>query len=198
MTTVKKASGTTLTLFVFIAAIIALTKSSTKWNSEFVYQMDLILSSEYRLGTVHSATLKISFWALLIASAIDAIYRDKKGLAVLSAFGIPIFFSGGVAVWALILNYTCIDLRWFWLSYYAMIHISTKLSFKKLSKAKGGGPDRIADFFKTPPSKYDRDVDILDRYVLFLSKFVLLALLLLQIIMIIVFCIQHQEIFAFF
>ncbi len=197
MTTVRKASGTTITLYIFIAAIIVLTKLSTRWDVEFIYRMNLILGSRPRIGAFHSLVLAVSFWTLLIASGVDTIYRDKKGFAVLGAFGIPIVLSGCVAIWALISMSAYVDLRWFWLFYYVMMLICTKLSFNKISKAKGGGPAKIKEFFKTPPSKCDANVNIIDRYVLFSSKAVLLGFWFLQIILIIVFCIQYREIFPF-
>lgn len=197
MTSVRKTSGATITLYFFFAAIIVLTILSGRWDSEFIYRMNLILGSRPRIGVVHSIVLAASFWLLLIASTIDTIFRDKKGFAVLGAFGIPIVASCCVAVWAMISMSTYVDLRWFWLFYYVMILICTKLSFNMISKAKGGGSNKIKDFFKTPPSKCDADVNIVDRYVLFSSKAVLLTFWFIQIILIIVFCVQYREIFPF-
>lgn len=197
MTTVRKTSGITLTLYIFIAVIIVLTKLSAGWNGVFFERMNLILGSRVRIGTIHSVVLAISFWLLLIASTVDTIYRDRKGFSILGAFGIPIIFSGCVAIWVLISMSAYVDLRWFWLFYYIMMLICTKLSYKKISKSKGGGPTRVKEFFKTPPSKYDADVKIVDRYVLFSVRAVSLAFWFLQIVLIIAFCVQYQEIFPF-
>ena len=197
MTSVRKTSGTTVTLFIFIVTIVVLTRLSNRWDSDFISQMNLILSSRPRIGAFHSIVLGVSFWLLLIASTFDAVFREKKGLDILSAFGIPIIFSGCIAIWGLVVISSYVDLRWFWLFYYVVMLICTKLSFNKISKAKGGGPTKINEFFKTPPSKCDTEVSIVDRYVLFSAKAVLLVLWFLQIIMIIAFCVQYREIFPF-
>lgn len=195
MTTVRKASEATLTLSIFVAGLIILEKMCDKWDAEFLYRMNWILSTRVRIGTIHSIVLTVSFWLLLITSAIVTIYHDRKGFAIFGAFGIPIVFSGCMAIWVLIPMFEYIDLRWFWLFYYVMMMICTKLSYNKIAKLKGGGPIRIKEFFKTPPSKYDVSISMLDRYVLFLCKSALLMLWFLQIILIVVFCIQYRTVF---
>lgn len=196
MTTVRKTAVTTMTLIVLAAGLAMLMRWCGTLSGEFFRKMNALLNSKSQIGSLHSILITISFWLLLIASGIEAVYREKNGVNILGAFGTPIVFSMCVAVWGLVATSTRVNTLWFWLFYYVGLFICSRISYGRLSNIKGAGPSKIKLLLKSPPSKNDGEVSIIDRFVLYAAKISMLIDGLLLLIAVIVFCVQYKKIFG--
>lgn len=196
MTTVRKMSETTVTLIILAVGLTILMRWYGTLSGEFFYKMEALLNSKAQIGGFHSFLISLSFWLLLVASGIETVYREKNGVYAMGPFGAPIIFSAGVAVWGLVATSTRVNILWFWLFYYVGLIVCIRISYSRLSKTKGAGPSKIKLLVKSPPSKNDGDVSIIDRSVLYVGKIVLLVDWFALLITAIVFCIQYKQIFG--
>ena len=196
MTTVRKTAKTTVTLIILAVGLALLMRWCGTLSGEFFYKMASLLNSKTLIGGFHSFLIRLSFWLLLIASGIEAVYREKNGVYALGSFGVPIIFSACVAVWGLIATSTRVNILWFWLFYYVGLILCVRISYSRLSNIKGAGPSKIKLLVKNPPSKNDGDVSIIDRCVLYGAKIVLLVDWFALLIAAIVFCLQYKQIFG--
>lgn len=156
--------------------------------------MKALLNSKAQIGGFHSLLIHVSFWVLLIASGIEAVYREKNGVYILGAFGVPIIFSTCVAVWGLVATSTRVNILWFCLFYYAGLIICVRILYNRLSNIEGAGPSKIKLLLKSPPSKNDGDISIIDRSFLYFTKIAMLVDWFALLIAAIVFCIQYKQI----
>lgn len=196
MTTVRKTAKTTVTLIILAIGLALLMRWCGTLSGEFLYKMESLLNSKTQIGGFHSFLIRLSFWLLLIASGIEAVYREKNGVYALGSFGVPIIFSMCVAVWGLVATSTRVNILWFWLFYYVGLFISARISYSRLSSIKGAGPSKIKLLMKSPPSKNDGDISIIDRSVLYVAKIAMLVDWFALLIAAIVFCIQYKQIFG--
>lgn len=196
MTTVRKTAKTTVTLTIVAVGLALLMRWCRTLQGEFFYKMETLLISKAQIGGFHGFLIPVSFWMLLIASGIEAIYREKNGIYVLGAFGTPIIFSLCVAVWGLVATSTSVNILWFWLFYYVGLVICVRISYSRLSNIKDAGPSKIKLLLKSPPSKNDGDISIIDRGVLYAAKIMMLADWFALMISTIGFCIQYKQIFG--
>lgn len=132
----------------------------------------------------------------MIASGIEAVYREKNGVYALGSFGVPIIFSLCVAVWGLVATSTRVNILWFWLFYYVGLILCARVSYGRLSNIKSVGPSKIKLLLKSPPSKNDGDISIIDRSVLYAAKIMVLVIWFAILIATIVYCIQYKQIFG--
>lgn len=196
MTTVRKMTKTTVTLIILAVGLTLIMRWCRTLPGEFFYKMEYLLRSKTQIGGFHSFLIPVSFWLLLIASGIEAIYCEKNGVYVLSPFGTPLIFSMCVAVWGLVATSTRVNILWFWLFCYVGLIICVRIAYGRLSNIKGAGPSKIKLLLKSPPSKNDGDVSIIDRSVLYVAKIVMLVDWFALLISTIVFCIQYKQIFG--
>lgn len=196
MTTVRKTAKTTVALIILTIGLALLMRWCGTLSGEFFYKMESLLNSKAQIGGFHSLLIRLSFWLLLIASGIEAVYREKNGVYALGSFGVPIIFSACVAVWGLVATSTRVNKLWFWLFYYVGLILCVRISYSRLSNIKGAGPSKIKLLLKSPPSKNDGDISIIDRSVLYVAKIVLLGDLFALLIASIMFCIQYKQIFG--
>lgn len=196
MTTVRKTTKTTVTLIILAVGLALLMRWCGTLSGEFFYKMEALLISKAQIGGFHSFLIPLSFWLLLIASGIESVYREKSGVYAFGSFGVPIIFSACVAVWGLVATSTRVNILWFWLFYYIGLIICVRISYSRLSNIKGAGPSKIKLLLKSPPSKNDGDVSIIDRSVLYVAKIVMLVDWIAVLIAAIVFCIQYKQIFG--
>ena len=196
MTTVRKTAKTTVTLIILAVGMALLMHWCGTLSGEFFYKMEALLNSKGQIGGFHSFLIHVSFWLLLIASGIETVYREKSGVYALGPFGAPIIVSACGAVWGLVATSTRVNILWFWLFYYVGLVVCIRISYSRLSNIKGAGPSKIKLLVKSPPSKNDGDVSIIDRSVLYGAKIVLLCDWFALLIAAIVFCIQYKQIFG--
>lgn len=197
MMTVRKTANTTFTLIILTFGIIILTHWCDAQHAGFFYRMRLLIGTKVQIGSLHSLVVSFSFWMLLLSSAVDSVFREKSGLYIFDSFGIPIALFSYVAIWVAFARSANIDIRWFWLFYYIVLIICMKISFNGLSNTKGGGASKLKVFLKTPPKENDVDVHIFDRYVLWVVRSILLFLWFISFVALVIFCIQHRQIFGF-
>lgn len=195
MSNVRKSSKTTVTLLVFCIGLFWLTAWCQTLDSDFITQMNLLLSSNRLLGRFHVLLLKTAFWMILIASGTDAIFSEKSALSVIGSFILPIIFSIACAVWALVSIDSYVDLRWFWLFYTLALTFCTRKSFKKLANHHDASLMKINAFIKSISRKKNCNNSKADYYVIYFLRLLLLIMWILLIIAAIVFCINHREIF---
>lgn len=196
MTTVRKTAKTTVTLIILATGLALLMRWCGTLSGEFFYKMEFLLNSKTQIGGFHSFLIRVSFWLLLIASGIEAVYREKNGAYVLGSFGTPIIFSMCIAVWGLVATSSRVNMLWFWLFYYAGLIVCVRISYSRLSNIKGAGPSKIKHLLKSPPSKNDGDISIIDRRVLYVTQIILLIAWVALLIATIVFCIQYKQLFG--
>ena len=198
MTTVRKTAKTTVTLIILAIGLALLMRWCGTLSGEFFYKMESLLNSKTQIGGFHSFLIRLSFWLLLIASGIEAVYREKNGVYALGSFGVPIIFSAFVAVWGLVATSTRVNILWFWLFYYVGLILCVRISYSysRLFNIKGDGPSIIKLLLKSPPSKNDGDISIIDSSVLYVAKIVLMGDWFALLIASIVFCIQYKQIFG--
>lgn len=196
MTTVRKTSKTTVTLIILAIGLALLMRWCGTLSGEFFYKMEFLLNSKTQIGGFHSFLIRLSFWLLLIASGIEAVYREKNGVYALGSFGVPIIFSACVAVWGLVATSTRVNILWFWLFYYIGLILCVRISYSRLSNIKGAGPSKIKLLLKSPPSKNDGDISIIDRSVLYVVRIMMLVVWFVILISTIVYCIQYKQIFG--
>lgn len=77
MTTVRKTAKTTVTLIILATGLALLMRWCGTLSGEFFYKMEFLLNSKTQIGGFHSFLIRVSFWLLLIASGIEAVYREK-------------------------------------------------------------------------------------------------------------------------
>lgn len=195
--TVRKIAKTTFSLLILALGMLILTRWCNAQSDGFAYRIRLLLWSKAQIGSVHSFLVSFSFWMLLLSSAVDSVFREKSGLYIFDSFGIPIALFSYVAIWVAFARSANIDIRWFWLFYYIVLIICMKISFNGLSNIKGGGASKLKVFLKTPPKENDVDVHIFDRYVLWVVRAILLFLWFSSFVALVIFCIQHRQIFGF-
>ena len=194
MTTVRNATKTTATLITLIIVIALLTHFFGKLTREPFYGMGALLRSKTLIGGFHSALLSISFWLLLMASGVEAIFRENSGVYIFGSFRTPLIFSLCFAVLGIIALLARINIIWFWLFYFIGLIVCVKIAFGGLSRIKGAGPSKIKLFFTSPPSKNDADVSIVDRWVLYVVRFVMLVDWFALLLSFVIFCIQNRHI----
>lgn len=193
---VRKTTKTTLTLIILAIGIALLMRWCGTLSGEFFYKMELLLNSKGRIGGFHSFLISISFWLLLIAAGIEAVFREKNGFYVFGSFAAPIFFSLSVAAWGLAATSTRVNVIWFWLFYYAGLIICIRIAYGRLSSIKGAAPSKLKQLFTNPPSKNVGDISLIDRSVLYVTQIVMLTAWFALLISTIVFCIQYKQIFG--
>lgn len=196
MTTVRKTAKTTVTLIILAIGLALLMRWCGTLSEEFFYKMESLLNSKTQIGEFHSFLIRLSFWLLLIASGIEAVYREKNGVYALGSFGVPIIFSACVAVWGLVATSTRVNILWFWLFYYVGLILCVRISYSRLSNIKGAGPSKIKLLLKSPPSKNDGDISIIDRSVLYVVRIMMLVIWFAILISTIVYSIQYKQIFG--
>ena len=196
MTTVRKTAKTTVTLIILAIGLALLMRWCGTLSGEFFYKMEFLLSSKTQIGGFHSFLIRLSFWLLLIASGIEAVYREKNGVYALGSFGVPIIFSACVAAWGLVATSTRVNILWFWLFYYVRLILCVRISYSRLSNIKGAGPSKIKLLLKSPPSKNDGDISIIDRSVLYVVRIMMLVIWFAILISTIVYSIQYKQIFG--
>ena len=194
MDNVRKTSKTVITLMIFILGIWLLSSWCSTLRGSFFQNIYRLLGTEYRIGGYNSVLLKISFWLILYASGLIAIYKSKNGFAVLGAFAIPLLFSCAICLWAVILQIICIDIRWFWLFYYVAIAFCVRQSFKKLIDDLT--LNRIKLFLKSIAKEKKITGSHIDYYTIYVSSAILLAVWFLLVISVIVFTIQYRAMFG--
>lgn len=193
MTTVRKTTKTTVTLIILAVGLALLMRWCETLPGEFFYKMGVLLNSKEQIGGFHSFLIPLSFWLLLIASGIDSIYREKSGVYAFASFSTLIIFSMCVAVWGLVATSTRVNILWFWLFYYVGLFICVRILYSRLSGIKGAGPSKIKLLLKSPPSKNDENISIIDRSVLYTAKIVMLIDWFALLISTVVFCIQYKQ-----
>lgn len=196
MTTVRKTAKATVTLIILAIGLTLLMRWCGTLPGEFFYKIESLLNSKTQIGGFHSFLIRLSFWLLLIASGLEAVFREKNGVYILTSFGVPIFFSMCVAVWGLVATSTRVNILWFWLFYYAGLIICVRILYSRLSNIKGAGPSKIKLLMKSPPSKNDGDISIIDRCVLYVAQIAMLVDWFTLLIFTIVYCIQYKQIFG--
>ena len=196
MTTVRKTAKTTVTLITLVIGLVLLMRWCGTLSGDFFYKMEALLNSKAQIGGFHSLLIHVSFWILLIASGIEAVYCEKDGVYTLTSFAVPIIFSMCIAVWGLVAVSTRVNILWFWLFYYVGLFICVRISYGRLSKIKGAEPLKTELLLKNPSSKNDGDVSMIDRSVLYVAKIVMLVDLLALSTSVIVFCVQYKQLFG--
>lgn len=196
MTTVRKTAKTTVTLIILAIGLALLMRWCGTLSGVFFYKMESLLNSKTQIGGFHSFLIRFSFWLLLIASGLEAVYREKNGVYILTPFGVPIVFSMCVAVWGLVATSTRVNILWFWLFYYAGLIICVRILYSRLSNIKGTGSSKIKLLMKSPPPKNDGDISIIDRSVLYGAKIAMLVDWFALLIFTLVYCIQYKQIFG--
>jgi len=89
-----------------------------------------------------------------------------------------------------------VNIQWFWLFYYVGLIVCIKIVYGRISGIKGAGDSKIQIFLKTPLSKNDADVSIVDHIVLYVCKVALLFDWFMLFASFVVFCIQNKMIFG--
>lgn len=196
MTTVRKMAKTTVTLIILAIGLTLLMRWCGTLSGVFFYKMESLINSKTQIGGFHSFLIRFSFWLLLIASGLEAVYREKNGVYILTSFGVPIVFSMCVAVWGLVATSTRVNILWFWLFYYAGLIICVRILYSRLSNIKGTGPSKIKLLMKSSPPKNDGDISIIDRSVLYGAKIAMLVDWFALLIFTFVYCIQYKQIFG--
>lgn len=198
MYSIRSTSKTTIALIILAICIALLMYWCSAVPSIFSYYvLSLILSKEH-FGKFHSFLVSASFWLLLLASANEAVFGEKRGFRVIKSFDIPIFISAWVAIWGFIAMNTQVNITWFWLCYYLCLLVGLTLSLRRQSRIKGAGPARSSVstprilLALSPPSRNGFDVSIIDRIVLYGFKMAMLVDWLTLFVYLIVFFVQNR------
>lgn len=132
MISVRKASKTTISLIAFIVVFLFLVCWISSLSGITLFKLNRIVDSRKQLGVFHSLIIGITFWCLLIADGLDAVYLEKSGLHLLRSFTSLFVLTFILFVAAATFNYT--NIRLFWLCYYIITIISLKISIEKIKK----------------------------------------------------------------
>ena len=194
MTTVRKTTKTTVTLIILAVGVALLMRWCGMLPGKFFYKMRALLYSKAQIGGGYSFLIFLSFWLLLIVSEIEVIYREQTGVHAVGSFGAPIIFSICVAVWGVVATSARVNTLWFWLFYHVGLIICIRIAYNRLSNIKGAGSSKIKLLVKSPPSKSDDDISLIDRSVLYITKIVMLVDWFALLISVIVFCVQYKHI----
>lgn len=189
MNTVKHSAKTTATLIIFVLVLSALTRWCNTIPYEVVYRIQRALNSQFILEPAFRIIQSISFWSLLIVSAVYAIISDCSGFKVLQAFAIPLTISVIVAIATLISE---ISFHWFWAGYFILLIFGVKSSFVKLSSINRSN-SKLFSFASELRNKPNIEGNHIDFFVVYIAKVLLLTLFVALVLSLIIFCVINRH-----
>lgn len=189
MNTVKHSAKTTATLIIFVFVLSALTRWCNTIPYEVVYRIQRALNSQFMLEPAFRIIQSISFWSLLIVSAVYAIISDCSGFKVLQAFAIPLTISVIVAIATLISE---ISFHWFWAGYFILLIFGVKSSFVKLSSINRSN-SKLFSFASELRNKPNIEGNHIDFFVVYIAKVLLLTLFVALVLSLIIFCVINRH-----
>lgn len=192
MNTVKHSAKTTATLIIFILGLVALAKWCETIPHEAVYYIQRTLCNQNLLEPAFRTIQSLSFLSLLIASVEYAILSDCSGFKVFQAFAIPLTISVIAATAALIPE---IKIHWFWAGYFILLIFGNKSSFKKLSSLNSS-TNKLFPFIKELGKKPSVEGNAIDCYVVYVTKVLLLALFVVLVLSLTIFCVINRYSFG--
>ncbi len=184
MDTVKHSAKTAATLIVFVFGLVVLTKWFDTVPHEAIYSIQQTLDSRFTLEPAFRIVPSICFWSLLIVSVEYAIMCDCFGFKVFQAFAIPLTISV-IAVIATFIPE--IPFQWYWAGYFVLLIIGVERSFTKLSSANNSNR-KLFSFASELRNKPNIVGNHIDFYVVYVTKVLLLTLLVVLVLSFIVFC----------
>ncbi|SCW45888.1 hypothetical protein SAMN02910456_01226 [Ruminococcaceae bacterium YRB3002] len=176
MTSVKNMTKTTVSMIVFAIGIALLMLLWENHPGSVLRELLYLFTIKEQFGVFHNIMISFSFWILMAASGVDAVLRDKKGLSLFDPFAVPVSYLLSVAFLILVaFSSTKMSIAIvFWMIYYVSVFICIRIEYSRICHIKGAGPVWFKQFIKTLPSQNDPSVSIIDRWIIYVTRIILL------------------------
>jgi len=144
--TVRKATGTTVSLVVLIVGIVYLLpviKNSLPY--EVFYTLDERMFPQFVHGSFTFFIVKTAIWLIIVVGIFDAILRNRVALGLLSSLNIPIVMSLPVIITAFIPQ---ANIYIFWTVLQISVIIGIYWAFRKTIRNNHSGGQKMIPFVK--------------------------------------------------
>jgi len=144
--TVRKATGTTVSLLILIigiAYLFPIVRNALPYR--VLYTLYERIYSQYTLGGIYPFFVKFAVSIIVLVGILDAILRNKTALGLLSSLNIPIVMSIPVIITALIQK---ANMYMFWAILQIAVIIGVYWTFRKIIRNNRPSGQKLIQFIK--------------------------------------------------
>ena len=144
--TVRKATGTTISLIILIAGLaylLPLAVNSLRYEvNSTIYGRMYLLDN---FGGPYPFVVKAAIWSIIVSGILDAILRNKVALGLFSSLNIPIVMCIPVFIAAFI---PPVNSYMFWAVLQLAVILGTYWAFRKTIRNNHSGGQKLIPFIK--------------------------------------------------
>jgi len=192
---VRKATGTTVSLIVFIVGIVyflPIIRNTLPY--QWFYTLTGRMYPQYAIGGFYPLAVKTAIWIILVVGILDAILRNKIALGFLSSLNIPIVLSIPVIITAFIPR---ANLYLFWAILQFAVIIGIYWTFRKIMHNNHPGGQKLIPFIKEIKDVGGaKNRHISDHLTVWVTCLLLLAVFSTAVISFVVYIATHWSLFT--